>query len=111
MANAPSILDVLMKSNAMNDIQTLVDAMLSIQTQLSEIQENQRKIMKTLRDLRIEERCRLSDLKKTTQTLLKDTHNSLSDKLTELQESVDDQLTDDLVDEFTLPTDLDIFKK
>ena len=95
----------------MSDIQTLVDAMLSIQTQLSEIQENQRKIMKTLRDLRIEERCRLSDLKKTTHALLKDSHNSLSDKLTELQESVDDQLTDEMVDEFTLPADLDIFKK
>ena len=115
MANNPSasILSVLMKSNAMGDAQTLIDAMLTIQTQLSEIQENQRKIMKTLRDMRIEQRSRLSDLKKTTQVLLKNTHASLSDKLNEIQDSVDEQLADDmdLQDDFKLASDIDLFTK
>ena len=115
MANNPaeSILSVLMNANATNNAQTLIDAMLTIQTQLSEIQENQRKIMKTLRDMGIEQRSRLSDLKKSTQVLLKKNHASLSDKLNELQDTVDEQLVDDLdMDEdFTMASDLDLFKK
>ena len=103
-------MSVLMRSNAMSDAQTLIDAMMSIQTQLSEIQENQRKIMKTLRDLRIEERSRLSDIKKTTQELLKETHSALSDQLNELQDTMDDQLTDDATD-LSLPSDIEIFTK
>ena len=115
MANnsSASILSVLMKANAMGDAQTLIDAMLTIQTQLSEIQENQRKIMKTLRDLRIEQRSRLSDLKKTTHGLLKNTHEALNDKLNEIQDSVDEQFTDDLdlQDDFTIGSDIDLFTK
>ena len=38
--NVSSILSVLMNPKAMGDAQTLIDAMLTIQTQLSEIQEN-----------------------------------------------------------------------
>ena len=57
--NSTSLLSALTRSNTMSDVQMLIDAMLSIQTQLSEIQENQRKIMKTLRDMRIEQRSRL----------------------------------------------------
>ncbi|MBO5753403.1 MAG: hypothetical protein J6S69_06900 [Proteobacteria bacterium] len=108
--NPTSLLSVLMKPNTMGDGQTLIDAMLAIQTQLSEIQENQRKIMKALRDLRIEERSRLSDLKKSTQVLLKASHSALSDQLNELQDSVDDQLGEDIVvgDDFDLEN---IFKK
>ena len=108
--NSNTLMSVLMRSNAMSDAQTLIDAMMSIQTQLSEIQENQRKIMKTLRDLRIEERSRLSDIKKTTQELLKDTHTALSDQLNEIQDTMDDQLTDDTSD-LTLPSDIEIFTK
>ena len=105
--NSTSLLSALTRSNAMNDAQTLIDAMLSIQTQLSEIQENQRKIMKTLRDLRIEQRSRLSDLKKSTLVLLKDSHTAIRDQLNEIQDSVDEQLnTDDLSDDF----DLDLFQ-
>ena len=109
---AESILSVLMKANATNDAQTLIEAMLTIQTQLSEIQENQRKIMKTLRSMGIEQRSRLSDLKKTTQVLLKNTHDKLSDKLNELQDSVDEQYVDDMNmdDDFTMASDLDLFK-
>ena len=109
-ANTNTLMSVLMRSNAMSDAQTLIDAMMSIQTQLSEIQENQRKIMKTLRDLRIEERSRLSDLKRTTQELLKETHSALSDQLNEIQDSVDEQLGDD-AEEITLPSDIEIFTK
>ena len=108
--NSNTLMSVLMRSNAMSDAQTLIDAMMSIQTQLSEIQENQRKIMKTLRDLRIEERSRLSDIKKTTQELLKETHSALSDQLNELQDTMDDQLTDDATD-LSLPSDIEIFTK
>lgn len=98
-----SILSALM--NPKGDVQTLIDAMLAIQTQLSEIQENQRKIMKTLRDLKIEQRCRLSDLKKSTQVLLKDSHSALTNQLNEIQDCVDDQLADDLDDD-----EYDLFK-
>jgi hypothetical protein len=108
--NSNTLMSVLMRSNAMSDAQTLIDAMMSIQTQLSEIQENQRKIMKTLRDLRIEERSRLSDIKKTTQELLKETHSALSDQLNEIQDTMDDQLTDETSD-LTLPSDIEIFTK
>ena len=109
--NPSSILSVLMKSGTMSDVQTLIDTMLAIQTQLSEIQENQRKIMKTLRDLKIEQRSRLSDIKKSTQVLLKTSHTELADRLNELQDSVDEQLGDDpgdivVGDDF----DLDLFK-
>lgn len=109
--NPTSLLSVLMKpNNTMGEGQTLIEAMLAIQTQLSEIQENQRKIMKALRDLRIEERARLSDLKKSTQVLLKTSHSALSDQLNELQDSVDDQLSEEIVigDDFDLEN---IFKK
>ncbi len=108
--NPSSIMSVLMKSGTMSDAQTLIETMLAIQTQLSEIQENQRKIMKTLRDLKIEQRCRLSDLKKSTQKLMKTSHTELTDRLNELQDSVDEQLGDDEIvvgDDF----DLDLFKK
>ena len=108
--NSNTLMSVLMRSNAMSDAQTLIDAMMSIQTQLSEIQENQRKIMKTLRDLRIEERSRLRDIKKTTQELLKETHSALSDQLNEIQDTMDDQLTDETSD-LTLPSDIEIFTK
>ena len=87
-----SIMSVLMNAKSMNDAQMLIDAMLAIQTQLSEIQENQRKIMKAMRDLRIEQRCRLSDLKKSTLVLLKDSHSKLTDQLNEIQDSVDEQM-------------------
>ncbi len=96
-----------MKPNPMGDAQTLIEAMLAIQTQLSEIQENQRKIMKTLRDLKIEQRSRLSDLKKSTQVLLKDTHSALTNQLNEIQDCVDEQLGDELSDD---GFDLDMFK-
>ena len=105
-ANSNSLLSALTRSNAMSDVQTLIEAMLSIQTQLSEIQENQRKIMKTLRDLRIEQRSRLSDLKKSTLVLLKDSHSAIQDQLNEIQDSVDEQMGDDLPDDF----DLDLFQ-
>ena len=108
--NNNTLMSVLMRSNAMSDAQTLIDAMMSIQTQLSEIQENQRKIMKTLRDMRIEERSRLSDIKKTTQVLLKETHSALSDQLNEIQDSMDDQMADD-GDDISLPSDIEIFTK
>ena len=104
--NSTSLLSALTRSNTMNDVQMIIDAMLSIQTQLSEIQENQRKIMKTLRDLRIEQRSRLSDLKKSTLVLLKDSHTAIRDQLNEIQDSVDEQLNDDLPDDF----DLDLFQ-
>ncbi len=97
----------LMNAKSMNDAQMLIDAMLSIQTQLSEIQENQRKMMKAMRDLRREQRCRLSDLKKSTQVLLKDTHSKLADQINELQGCVDEQLDDMSEDEFSLE---DLFK-
>ena len=100
-----SLLSVLMKPSG--DAQTLIDAMLSIQTQLSEIQENQRKIMKTLRDMKIEQRSRLSDLKKSTQVLLKDSHSALTNQLNEIQDCVDDQLGDDLSEN---DFDMDLFK-
>ena len=105
--NVSSILSVLMNPKAMGDAQTLIDAMLTIQTQLSEIQENQRKIMKALRDMKIEQRSRLSDLKKTTQVLMETTHTALSDKLSELQDTVDEQLDNPLIDP---ELDLDMFK-
>ena len=105
--NASSILSVLMKSNTMSDAQTLIDAMLAIQTQLSEIQENQRKIMKALRDLKIEQRNRLSDLKKSTQVLLKDSHTAIQDQLNEIQDSMDEQIGGDEIKE---DFDLDLFK-
>lgn len=105
--NMSSILSVLMNPKAMGDAQMLIDAMLTIQTQLSEIQENQRKIMKTLRDMKIEQRSRLSDLKKTTQVLMHDTHTALSDKLTELQDTVDEQLDDPLAHS---ELEIDMFK-
>ena len=104
--NANSLLTALTRTNAMNDVQTLIEAMLSIQTQLSEIQENQRKIMKTLRDLRIEQRSRLSDLKKSTLVLLNDSHSALQNQLNEIQDSVDEQLGDELPEDF----DLDLFQ-
>ena len=86
--SSDSLLSVLMKSNnAMSGVTTLVDAMMSIQTQ--------RKIIKSLRDIRTEQRARLSDLKKTTQVLMKATHSALSDQLNEIQDSVDEQLGDD----------------
>ena len=91
-----SILSVLMKSSTMSDVQTLIDAMLAIQTQLSEIRENQRVIMKALRDNRIEQRSRLNDIKKSTQVLLEDAHSTLSEQLNELQDSIDEQ--DDGID-------------
>ena len=94
--SSDSLLSVLMKSNnAMSGVTTLVDAMMSIQTQLSEIQENQRKIIKSLRDIRTEQRARLSDLKKTAQVLMKASYSALSDQLNEIQDSVDEQLGDD----------------
>ena len=104
--NANSLLSALTRTKAMNDVQTLIEAMLSIQTQLSEIQENQRKIMKTLRDLRIEQRSRLSDLKKSTLVLLKDSHSAIQNQLNEIQDSVDEQLGDELPEDF----DLDLFQ-
>ena len=69
-----SVLSALLRANSPSgSTQGLVDAMLTIQTQLSVIQENQRKIMKTLREIKIEQRTRMSDLKRSTQVLLKDT--------------------------------------
>ena len=103
-----SVMSVLLKSSTMNDAQTLISAMLAIQTQLSEIQENQRIIMKALRRLGIEHRSRLSDLKKSTQVLLKTSHSALRDQLNEIQDSVDEQ-NDDL-DLDGLSGDFDIFK-
>ncbi|MBQ4359403.1 MAG: hypothetical protein II767_04030 [Proteobacteria bacterium] len=105
----PSLLSVLMRANAANEAQTIVDVILSIQTQLSEIQENQRKIMKQLRDLKIEQKSRLSDLKKSTLILLKDSHSELSDKLNEIQDSVDEQMVGDDLDEGEYSLD-DLFK-
>ena len=102
-----SILSAIMKPNPMGDAQTLIESLLAIQTQLSEIQENQRKIMKALRDLKIEQRSRLSDLKKSTQVLLKDSHSALISQLNDIQDSVDEQLGDDMDgDDF----DMDLFQ-
>lgn len=92
-----SIFSVLRKAGSMQDMQLLIETMLSIQTQLSEIKDNQRHIMKTLRELRIEQRSRLSDLKKSTHAMLHSSHDALIDQLNEIQDSVDDQaLLDDI---------------
>ena len=53
-----SIFSVLRKAGSMQDTQLLIETMLSIQSQLSEIKDNQRNIMKAIRDLRIEQRTR-----------------------------------------------------
>ena len=92
-----SVLSALLRANSPSgSTQGLVDAMLTIQTQLSVIQENQRKIMKTLRDL-----------KRSTQVLLKDTHHAISNQLDELQDSVDEQhIENETPDAF----DIDLFK-
>ncbi len=93
-----SLLSVLMKAGSMNDPQVFVEALISVQTQLSEIQDNQRKIMKALRDMRIEQRHRLSDLKKSTQSAVHTSHDALIDQLNELQDSVDEQSSMDDLD-------------
>lgn len=85
------ILSVLMQSDELSEISALVDILSGIQTQLSEIQENQRNIMKALRDIRLEQRNRLSDLKASTQSMMKLSHISLSDQLSDIQDYVDDQ--------------------
>lgn len=106
-----SILSVLMKSSTMSDVQTLIDAMLAIQTQLSEIRDNQHVIMKTLRDNHIEQRSRLSDLKKSTQGLIKHTNTTLSEQLNELQDSVDEQNDDiEIANLDSLAGEYDLFK-
>lgn len=103
-----SVLSALLKLNASSgNAQGLVDAMLTIQTQLSVIQENQRKIMRTLREIKIEQRTRLSDLKKSTQGMLKDSHRSICDQLNEIQDSVDEQNIDD---EDAGEFEMDLFK-
>ncbi len=91
-----SILSVLMKAGTMGNVQTLIEAMLNIQTQLSEIKDNQHKIMKALRDLRAEQRARLSDLKKSTQSALHSSHEELVGHLNDIQESVDDAVLDEM---------------
>ncbi len=93
-----SIFSVLRKAGSMQDTQLLIETMLSIQSQLSEIKDNQRNIMKALRDLRIEQRNRLSDLKKSTQTTLHSSHDALMDHLNEIQDSVDEQASLDDMD-------------
>lgn len=89
-----SIISALIHSGT-GDVHSLLEMLFVIQNQLSEIQVNQRNIMKTLRDLRIEERNRLSDLKASTLLLMKASHSALSDQLTELQDSVDEQDLDE----------------
>ena len=103
-----SVLSALLRANSPSgSTQGLVDAMLTIQTQLSVIQENQRKIMKTLREIKIEQRTRMSDLKRSTQVLLKDTHHAISNQLDELQDSVDEHhIETETPDAF----DIDLFK-
>ena len=91
-----SLLSVLMKAGTMGNVQTLIEAMLTIQTQLSELRDNQRKIMKALRNMRVEERARLSDLKKSTQSAVHSSHEELVGHLNDLQESVDDATLDDI---------------
>ena len=100
-----SVLSALLRANSPSgSTQGLVDAMLTIQTV---IQENQRKIMKTLREIKIEQRTRMSDLKRSTQVLLKDTHHAISNQLDELQDSVDEQhIENETPDAF----DIDLFK-
>ncbi|MBQ1265262.1 MAG: hypothetical protein IIY06_00635 [Proteobacteria bacterium] len=93
-----SIFSILRKAGSMQDTQLLIETMLSIQTQLSEIKDNQRSIMKAIRDLRIEQRNRLSDLKKSTQSTLHSSHDALVDRLTEIQDSVDEQSSLDDID-------------
>lgn len=99
-----SLFSILRKAGSMQDTQLLVETMLSIQTQLSEIKDNQRSIMKAIRDLRIEQRNRLSDLKKSTQSTLHSSHDALVDRLTEIQDSVDEQsFLDDIDIDLDLP--------
>ena len=93
-----SIISALLHTSSMSDLQSLTELLFSIQNQLSDIQVNQRKIMKTLRDMRIEERNRLSDLKTSTLMFMKASHNALSEQLDELQESIDEQDMDDDLD-------------
>ena len=93
-----SLFSILRKAGSMQDTQLLIETMLSIQTQLSEIKDNQRSIMKAIRDLRIEQRNRLSDLKKSTQSTLHSSHDALVDRLTEIQDSVDEQSSLDDID-------------
>lgn len=89
-----SILSALLNANSESGAQSLVEVILSIQTQLSEIQENQRIIIKSLRKLRTEQEKRIFDLKKTTQALIKKNHTDITDQLSELQSQVDDPIDD-----------------
>ena len=91
MAEQNSLLSVLMKSGSLNDAQMLVEALLSIQTQLSELKDNQRKIMKAIRDLRVEQKNRLCSLNKSMQSIVNTSHETLIDHLNEIQDSVDEQ--------------------
>lgn len=108
---AASILSVLMKPNPANDPQSLIEALMSIQTQLSIIQENQRKIMKTLRTYGLEQRNRMTNLKKITETLVKNTHDELVEKIDEIQDIMDDHYEDFDLDEEYMSPDLDLFNK
>lgn len=102
MASSSDILSALFKpdNNPQRSSVSFMEMLLSIQNQLSEIQENQRRMMKAIKDLRIEQRTRLGDIKKTTQALLKETHSSLTNQLNELQDSMDEQFSDEGNDDF-----------
>ena len=85
------ILSSLMQSSSLTDVHRLVDIMFAIQTQLSDIQDNQRKLLRAVRDLERKQRNRLADLKYGTQSLVKMAHMSVSEQLDEVQESLDEQ--------------------
>ncbi|MFA5624307.1 MAG: hypothetical protein WC966_04545 [Bradymonadales bacterium] len=104
-----AIISAILRGGA-GDMHSMLEMFFAIQNQLSDIQVNQRKIMKTLRDMRIEERNRITDLKSTTLLLQEALYRSLSEQLTELQDSVDEQADDD--DELDLNDGYgDFFKK
>lgn len=107
VSSPESVLSVLLKAGSPSgNAQSLVDAMMSIQTQLSVIQENQRIIMKTLREIKIEQSTRLGNLKKSTQGLIK-AHHAINDRLDEIRDSVQDQNDGDDGDAYDLD---DLFK-
>ncbi len=81
------ILNAIMQSINLSDMTHLMNAMFAIQSQLSDIQENQRAMNRSIYALKKEMRKRFDDSKHSTQYLVVASYQAIISQLEEMNES------------------------